>query len=89
MIRGGLALLSACLAIGALRVTVPAAATLHDQPAAASAGGRPNLLFIVTDDQAHWSLGSYGNADARTPHLDRLAREGVRFSRVFTPSPVG
>ena len=88
MIPGGLALLSACLAIGALRVTVPAAATLHDQPAAASAGGRPNLLFIVTDDQAHWSLGSYGNADARTPHLDRLAREGVRFSRVFTPSPV-
>ena len=50
--------------------------------------GRPNILFIVTDDQAEWTLGAYGNADARTPHLDRLAREGVRFTNAFTPSPV-
>ena len=49
---------------------------------------RPNLLVIVTDDQAAWSVGAYGNTDARTPHLDRLAREGVRFTHAFTPSPV-
>ncbi len=47
-----------------------------------------NILFIVTDDQAEWSVGAYGNTDARTPHIDRLAREGVRFSHAFTPSPV-
>ncbi len=44
--------------------------------------------MIVTDDQASWTLGSYGNADARTSQIDRLAAEGVRFSNVFTPSPV-
>ena len=49
---------------------------------------RPNLLVIVTDDQANWSLTSYGNPDAKTSQIDRLAQEGVRFSRVFTPSPV-
>ena len=49
---------------------------------------RPNLLMIVTDDQASWTLGSYGNTDARTSQIDRLAAEGVRFANVFTPSPV-
>ena len=44
--------------------------------------------MIVTDDQASWTLGSYGNADARTSQIDRLAAEGVRFANVFTPSPV-
>lgn len=66
-------------------------ANLSDQPGArfpAPGARRPNILFIVTDDQAEWTLGSYGNADARTPHLDRLAREGVRFTNAFTPSPV-
>jgi arylsulfatase A-like enzyme len=44
--------------------------------------------MIVTDDQASWTLGSYGNADAQTTHIDRIAAEGVRFANVFTPSPV-
>lgn len=56
--------------------------------AGAQAPSRPNLLVIVTDDQASWSLGSYGNRDARTTGIDRLANEGVRFANVFTPSPV-
>jgi len=50
--------------------------------------GRPNLIVIVTDDQASWSLGSYGNRDSRTSQIGRLANEGVRFTRAFTPSPV-
>jgi len=49
---------------------------------------RPNLIVIVTDDQAHWTLGSYGNTDSRTSQIDRLATGGVRFANVFTPSPV-
>ena len=36
---------------------------------------RPNLIVIVTDDQAHWTLGSYGNTDSRTSQIDRLATE--------------
>ncbi len=53
-----------------------------------SVPARPNLIVIVTDDQAHWTLGSYGNTDSRTSQIDRLATEGVRFANVFTPSPV-
>jgi uncharacterized sulfatase len=47
-----------------------------------------NLISVVTDDQAHWSIGAYGNREARTPQMDRLAREGARFLNAFTCTPV-
>jgi choline-sulfatase len=49
---------------------------------------RPNILFIVTDDQGPWAFGASGESQAVTPVLDRLAREGARFTRAFTPTPV-
>ncbi len=55
---------------------------------AASPSPRWNFISIVTDDQAQWSLGAYGNRDARTPHLDQLARDGARFLNAFAATPV-
>lgn len=49
---------------------------------------KPNIIFILTDDQGIWSLGCYGNPEIQTPNLDRLAREGVRFDNFFCVSPV-
>lgn len=49
---------------------------------------RLNIISIVTDDQAHWSIGAYGNKESKTPHMDRLAREGARFLNAFTCTPV-
>jgi len=46
------------------------------------------LILIMTDTQRTDMLGCYGNADMHTPHLDRLAREGVRFTRAYTCQPV-
>ncbi|MDX1943843.1 MAG: sulfatase [Pirellulaceae bacterium] len=43
----------------------------------------PNLLFILTDDQGWSSLGCYGSRLAPTPHLDRLAAAGVRFTAAY------
>ena len=48
----------------------------------------PNVVFILTDNQGEWSLGCYGNKDIRTPNIDRLAKEGVRFARCFANNPV-
>ena len=45
---------------------------------------RPNILFLLTDDQAQWAVGAYGNEDVYTPNMDRLAREGVLFTYAFT-----
>ena len=49
---------------------------------------RPNLLFILSDDQGAWAMGCAGNEEIRTPNLDRLAHEGIRFDNFFCASPV-
>lgn len=49
---------------------------------------RLNVVSIVTDDQSSWSVGAYGSRDARTPVIDRLAREGVLFRNAFVTTPV-
>jgi len=49
---------------------------------------RPNLLYILADDHAGYVMGAAGDRLAETPHLDRLAAEGTRFSRHFCNSPV-
>jgi arylsulfatase A-like enzyme len=48
---------------------------------------RPNVVLIITDDQGYGDLGVNGNPKLRTPNLDRLARESVRFDRFYV-SPV-
>src|SRR2546422_5268259 len=49
---------------------------------------RFNLVSIVPDDQGRWALGAYGNREVRTPNMDRLAREGARFTSAFVATPV-
>lgn len=48
----------------------------------------PNILIIMTDQQAWDAVGYSGNKMIKTPNLDRLAREGVNFSQAVTPCPV-
>ncbi|MCC6859669.1 MAG: sulfatase [Bryobacterales bacterium] len=47
----------------------------------------PNLVFLISDDHSWDGLGCYGNPHVRTPRLDRLAREGMRFNHCFVSSP--
>lgn len=52
----------------------------------ASAQHRPNIVLIIGDDISPEDLGCYGNKRIRTPNLDRLAQEGLQFSRFFVTS---
>ena len=70
--------------LGAGAVTAAAAGRAF----AAGRADKPNVVLIVTDNHGAWTLGCYGNPDIKTPHLDRLAAEGVRFSRAFANNPV-
>lgn len=58
------------------------------QVAAQDARSRPNILFIVADDLGWSDLGCYGSTFYETPHLDRLAREGVRFSQAYAAASI-
>jgi len=49
---------------------------------------RPNIIFIVADDLGWADLGVYGQTDYPTPHLDRLADQGVRFTQAYSNSAV-
>lgn len=48
----------------------------------------PNIIFIYADDLGTGELGAYGQQKIKTPHLDRLAREGVKFNNFYTSTPV-
>jgi arylsulfatase A len=58
-------------------------------PAAARAADKPNIVVILADDFGYGSLGCYGGpADLKTPNLDRLAREGRKFTNAYAPGSV-
>jgi arylsulfatase A-like enzyme len=49
----------------------------------AADGDRPNIVLIMTDDAGYGDFGVYGAKDIRTPNIDRLARDGVRFTDFY------
>jgi len=71
-----------CLKIG---VALLALAAL---PTALRAADRPNILFVLTDDQAPWAVGVADNPQAKTPNMDRLFRDGAYLVNCFTTTPV-
>ncbi|MCX6214528.1 arylsulfatase [Spirosoma sp.] len=50
--------------------------------------GPPNIIYIYADDLGYAELGCYGQQKIRTPNLDKLAREGIRFTQHYTSMPV-
>ena len=55
---------------------------------AAVASARPNVVMVFIDDMGWGDFSCFGNKDARTPHVDRLAAEGLRFSQFYVNSPI-
>ncbi|MGY8695032.1 MAG: sulfatase-like hydrolase/transferase, partial [Verrucomicrobiia bacterium] len=50
-------------------------------------GARPNILFCISDDQSYAHAGANGDPVVKTPAFDRVAREGIRFTRAFCDAP--
>ena len=48
---------------------------------------KPNIIFILTDDQGAWAMHCAGNGDVHTPNLDRIAAQGIRFNNFFLCIP--
>jgi arylsulfatase A-like enzyme len=56
--------------------------------ASALAAEKPNILFIFSDDHAEQAISAYGSKVNQTPHIDRLAAEGVRFTNSFVTNSI-
>ena len=54
----------------------------------ASNNRQPNVLIIYTDDQGSFDLNCYGSKDLATPNLDELAKRGIRFTNMYSPSAI-
>ncbi len=75
--------------IGAVCLLMAAAVTLANAAEAESAAAaKPNIIFILADDLGYGDLGCYGQQMIRTPHLDRMAAEGLRFTQCYAGSTV-
>ncbi len=56
--------------------------------AAAQEPKKPNVIFVLIDDMGYADLGCMGGKDAKTPNIDRLAKEGVKFTQFYSNAPV-
>ena len=77
-----------CRTHSGLIVLAAAVASLTSASLSGAESRRPNVVLILTDNQGAWTLGCYGNPEIRTPNIDRLAAEGMRFTRCFSPNAV-
>src|SRR5271156_3029795 len=53
-----------------------------------AAPGRPNIIFLLTDDMGYGDVGCYGGEFVPTPNIDRLAQEGTKFTQFYATAPV-
>lgn len=53
-----------------------------------SAGERPNIIFIMSDDHAYQAISAYGGTLNKTPNIDRIANEGVRFNKSYVTNSI-
>ncbi len=74
--------------IAAAAVILTAACQISSGPEELKEEPRPNIIYIYADDLGYNEVGSYGQAKIRTPNLDRLAAEGIRFTQHYSGSAV-
>ena len=78
-----LIILSRCIVLMMLLVSA-----VHWSAGADAVASKPHIVFILTDDLSTGDVGCYGGTIAPTPNLDRLAREGTRFTRYYSAAPI-
>ncbi len=57
-------------------------------PILLAAAERPNIVFLMADDQCCYTLGCYGNADVQTPNIDQIAADGIVFDNHYDTTAI-
>src|SRR5262245_3550162 len=66
-----------------LRILLWSAIAALASSLSAAEARRPNIIFILADDLGHGHLGCYGQKQIETPHIDALAKDGLRFTQAY------
>ena len=70
------------------KLLLPLVATCSSLLASASPAALPNIVFIMADELAYYELGHMGNPYLKTPRIDQMAKDGIRFTHALAASPV-
>src|SRR5262245_49570102 len=81
-------LLWSCAMLRLSIIYVLAIVAMERVASAAGAERPPNIVFILADDLGWGDLGCYGHSDIKTPHLDRLAKQGKLFTQFYVNGSV-
>ncbi len=73
---------------GVLSVLAPGCTSANQRGGSGFSGGRPNFVIIFTDDQGYQDVGCFGSPDIRTPNLDRMAAEGMKFTDFYSAASI-
>jgi len=76
---------SSLFAVWSMMSSCVIAAELPDQ---GTERDKPNLVFVLVDDQGYYDLGCYGGSEFDTPHIDVMAAEGIRFTDYYAAAPI-
>jgi arylsulfatase A-like enzyme len=83
-IKNAMSLLSGLIAVVTLCFLSSGCVSIHSVKAVE----KPNVIIIFTDDQGYGDLGCFGSDKIKTPHIDRMAQEGCKFTNFMVASPV-
>ncbi len=70
------------------RFLIPAATALLVAAVSLSAASKPNIIVLITDDAGYADFGCYGGTQIPTPHIDSIARDGIRFTQGYVSASV-
>lgn len=73
--------------LGVASLTLPGCMGAANSPKGSLSADRPNIILFISDDHGCADAGCYGNSVVRTPNVDSLAADGVRFTQAFAGSP--
>lgn len=81
---------NSCIAwLAGLLIAISTFAQAPADPSAPAAGRPPtNVIFVLVDDLGYGELGCFGNTKLKTPNIDRLAAEGIKFTQFYVNSPI-